>query len=130
MVDVPVASARQAAVEHARPGTAEKQATRATKELLADVDAEPLPQLVGPAQQRHVGAALVVGLPHDARLAVAGADVVCGRIAVETEHPQPAAGQVVGRGAPEPTEARNRHVVRRHVSHHRPETRHFFGRQQ
>ena len=114
MVDVPVTSAREAAVEDPRAGTSEEEPTRAAQQRLADIGAEPLPQLVGPAQQRHIAGALEVGLPHDPRLAVTGAEVVCRRVAVEPEHPKAAARQVVGSGAPEPTKARDRDVVRRH----------------
>jgi hypothetical protein len=69
------------------------------------------PQLVGPAQQHHVGRVLVVGHADDPRLAVRRALVVRHVVALEAEDALPAARQVVGRRAPHAAHADDDRVV-------------------
>ena len=77
----------------------------------AGVGRQLVPQLVGAQQQRHVGRVLEVGLPDDARPAVAGTLVVGGGELLQPEHPLPALGQVIRRGTAHATEPDDDNVV-------------------
>src|SRR5918999_1709525 len=69
------------------------------------------PQLVGVAQEQHVGGVLVVGETNDARVAMGGAHGVRDAEPLQTQHPFPPSGEVVGGGAPHRAHAHDDGVV-------------------
>src|SRR5579871_3832606 len=69
------------------------------------------PQLIGPAQQRHVRGMLEIAEADDAGEAVRGAPVVPGREALEPKHAQAAARQMIERRAPHRARSDDNHVM-------------------
>ena len=69
------------------------------------------PQLVRPAEQRDVGRMFPVGEPDDAGEPVRGAELVDQIEALESEHPEAPAREVIQRGAPHAAEAEDDDVV-------------------
>jgi len=57
------------------------------------------PQLVGAAQEQHIGGVLEVSQPDDARVAMGGAHRVRDAKPLQTQHPFPSTSEVVGCGA-------------------------------
>ena len=72
---------------------------------------ELAPQLVGPPQQRHVGGMLPVGEPDDSGESVGGAVLVDQVEALQPEHSEAPAGEVVQRRTPHPSQTQHDHVV-------------------
>ena len=72
------------------------------------------PQLIGAAQQRHVGRMLEIAEPDDAGFAVRGAAVVARREALDAEHARAAPRQLRQRRAAHRAEADHDHVELRH----------------
>ena len=103
---VPLLGGTSTALDDGAAGRAEEQPAGAGQQP------QLVPELVRPAQQRHVGRALEVGGPDDAALAVARALIVDGRVAVQREHAVAAAGED-GRGrAADAAEPHDDDVVR------------------
>ena len=86
------------------------------QELPAARRLELAPQLVGAAQERHVGRMLEIAEPDDARLAVRGAPVVAGRKALDADHARAAARESARAPRCPCAEADDRYVVFRHLS--------------
>ena len=69
------------------------------------------PELVGAFEKRHVVGMFEIGLADDPGLAVGTAPVVAGRKLVDAQHPRPASGQVIQRGAAHAAAADDDNVV-------------------
>ena len=80
-------------------------------ELPAGRRLELAPELIGAAQQRHVGRMLEIAEPDDAGLAVRGAAVMARRESLDADDAQPAARKLIQRGAAHRAEPDHRHVV-------------------
>ena len=89
----------------------DEQPAREPVDLALGIGGELVPQLVGTQQQRHIRRVLEVGLPDDARTAVAGSFVVGGSELLQPEHPLPASREMVGGGAAHAAEPDHDDVV-------------------
>src|SRR5918912_2730013 len=100
---VPV-GALLAALEELGAWRPDHEPARERHQILASLPLQPLPQLVGPKDQRYVGGVLGVCQADDPGLAVAGPLIVRRCIPLQPEHALSASGEVESSRAPHPAE--------------------------